>query len=204
MWRYRGKFQSLSHHLRHFNLEMTNDYVTLDPHNAREWAKEVWNFRVEIMRDLVTGKVKYTGPMGERLNKLVKRLHRRFADVQIIPEFLAKAVVRQLDKSSAVLTPKPWVTCCCPRTKKGCETAACRKSTGYNDGDIGPDYSAAGPTVCPGCPWALIGAENLAYYDDELSAMTADTDDEGTLFGELRAANIMSLSRFRDSIANPK
>jgi len=200
IWRYKGKFESLSHHLRHFNLEMTNDYVTLDPENAREWTREVWNFRVQIMRDLVTGETVYTGPMGERLNKLVKRLREKFSDVQIIPEVLAKAVIRQLDKSSVVLTPKPWVTCCCPRTAGGCAKAACRKKAGFEGGDIGPDFAAAGPTVCPGCPWALIGPENVGYFDDELQAIPSAMEDSPTIFGELQAANVVVLSQFRESL----
>lgn len=204
IWRYKGKFESLSHHLRHFNLEMTNDYVTLDPENAKEWTREVWNFRVEIMRDLVTGKTLYTGPMGERLNKLVKRLREKFSDVQIIPEFLAKAVIRQMDKTSVVLTPKPWVTCCCPRTASGCAKAACRKVAGFENGDVGPNYAAAGPTVCPGCPWALIGPENFGYFDDELQALAPGAEaggDAPTIFGELQAANIVTLSQFRETLS---
>ncbi|TBC84264.1 hypothetical protein [Rhizobium ruizarguesonis] len=203
MWRYKGKFESLSHHLRHFNLDMTNDYVTLDPENAKEWTREVWNFRVDIMRDLVSGRTTYTGPMGERLNKLVKRLREKFSDVQIIPEFLAKAVIRQMDKASVVLTPKPWVTCGCPRTANGCAKAACRKKAGFDVGALGPDFAAAGPTVCPGCPWALIGSENIAYYDEELRAIPPDHQgfEQGpTIFSELRAANVMVLSEFRDSL----
>ncbi|MCW1754818.1 hypothetical protein [Rhizobium acaciae] len=203
IWRYKGKFESLSHHLRHFNLEMTNDYVKLDPENAKEWTREVWNFRVEIVKDLVSGESTYTGPMGERLNKLVKRLREKFSDVQIIPEFLAQAVIRQMEKGSVVVTPKPWVTCCCPRTTSGCAKAACRKKAGFEDGSVGPDYAAAGPTVCPGCPWALIGPENVSYFDDELQALTPNlgTDDDGpTIFGELQAANIVTLSEFRETL----
>ncbi|NTG00858.1 hypothetical protein G6L33_11485 [Agrobacterium rhizogenes] len=204
IWRYKGKFESLSHHLRHFNLEMTNDYVTLDPENAREWSREVWNFRVEIIKDLVSGESVYTGPMGERLNNLVKRLRQKFSDVQIIPEFLAQAVIRQMEKGSVVVTPKPWVTCCCPRTAGGCAKAACRKKVGFEDGDVGPDYAAAGPTVCPGCPWALIGPENINYFDSELRALTPNLgveDDGPTIFGELQAANVVTLSEFRETIS---
>ncbi len=204
IWRYKGKFESLSHHLRHFNLEMTNDYVKLDPDNAKEWTREVWNFRIEIVKDLVSGRSVYSGPMGDRLNKLVKRLKAKFSDVQIIPEFLAQAVIRQMEKGSVVITPKPWVTCCCPRTTSGCAKAACRKKVGFETGDVGPDYSAAGPTVCPGCPWALIGPENISYFDNELDAIAPNpaTENDGpTIFGELQAANILTLSEFRECVA---
>jgi hypothetical protein len=68
---------------------------------------------------------------------------------------------------------------------------------------VGPDYAAAGPTVCPGCPWALIGPENVSYFDDELQALTPNlgADDDGpTIFGELQAANIVTLSEFRQTL----
>ncbi|EJC80252.1 hypothetical protein Rleg4DRAFT_1873 [Rhizobium leguminosarum bv. trifolii WSM2297] len=202
IWRYKGKFESLSHHLRHFSLETTNDYVMLDHDNARTWTKEIWNFRIEVVRDLVTGRTTYAGPMGDRLNKLAKRLRTKFSEVQIVPEVLAKTVIRQLDKMSVVLTPKAWVTCCCPRTENGCGKAACRKLAGFEPRSVGPDYASAGPTVCPGCPWALIGPENLSFVDEEIHYGTmAANDDAPTIFGELQAANVVALRSFRDGTA---
>lgn len=202
-YRYKGKLETLAHHLRHFNLQMTNDYVTLDPDNAKIWTQEVWNFQVEVARDLVTGRSTYSGPMGKRLNNLAARLRDKFSSsVVVVSEIIAKALIRQMKKNQLVLTPKLWVTCTCPRNRKGCEKAACRKSAGYDGNDIGPDFSAAGPTVCPECPWALIGTENLAYMDEQLEAMSANVSVEGgpTVFAELQAANVVALSGFKDGL----
>jgi hypothetical protein len=204
-YRYRGKIETLAHQLRHFNLEMTNDYVTLDPDNAKIWAKEVWNFQIEIAKDVVTGRSLYKGPMGERLTKLYNRLRDKFSSsILIVSERAAKVLLRQMKKNQMVLTPKPWATCTCPRNKAGCGKAACRKLAGFNDNDAGPDFAAAGPTVCPGCPWALIGPENFGYIDDQLEAMRVDAaslDHQPTIFAELQAANVLTLSQFKTDLA---
>jgi integrase len=202
-YRYRGKLETLAHHLRHFNLQMTNDYVTLDPENAKIWTQEVWNYQVEVVRDLVSGRSVYSGPMGRRLNKLVARLRDKYSSsVLVVSEIMGKALLRQMKKNQMVLTPKPWVTCTCPRSRRGCEKAACRKLAGFDINDLGPDFAAAGPTVCPECPWALIGPENLAHMDEQLEAMSVDTPSEhgGTIFAELLAANVIALGRFRDDL----
>ncbi|MGN6448992.1 MAG: hypothetical protein ACTHLK_10435 [Brucella intermedia] len=202
-YRYKGKLETLSHHLRHFNLQMTNDYVTLDPDNAKIWTQEVWRYQVEIARDLVSGRSVYSGPMGKRLNKLVARLRDKFSSsVLVVSENIAKSLVRQMKKNQLVLTPKLWVTCTCPRNRKGCEKAACRKLAGFDSNEIGPDFSAAGAAVCPECPWALIGLENLAYIDKQVESMPANAISVGgeTIFAELQAANIVAIDGFRNSL----
>lgn len=202
-YRYKGRLETLAHHLRHFNLQMTNDYVTLDPENAKIWTQEVWNYQVEVARDLVTGRSTYSGPMGTRLNKLAARLRHKFSSsVLVVSDIIGKALIRQMKKNQLVLTPKLWVTCTCPRNRKGWEKAACRKLAGGDSSDIGPDFSAAGPAVCPNCPWALIGSENLAYFDEQLEAMSVNASSGGgkTIFAELQAANVVALSGFRNDL----
>lgn len=198
-YRYRGKIETLAHHLRHFDSRMTNDYVTKDPEIAKVWDQEVWRYQVDIGRDIVSGRVTYSGAMGKRLTQLVERLRKKFIEkVQIVPEELGAVVVRKLRKGQFVLTPKLWVTCSCPRTRNACEKAACRKAAGYGPEDHGPDFSAAGPTVCPDCPFAMIGPENIVYMDEELgrakASAVAAAADGPTIFAELQAANVLKLT----------
>ncbi|OAP38431.1 hypothetical protein AU381_22965 [Sinorhizobium glycinis] len=198
-YRYKGKLSTLAHQLRHFDSQMTNDYVTLDPDNSKIWLQEVSNFQVDIARDIVTGRTTYTGPMGKRLNNLVKRL--RSLKVDVVSEVAGRALVRQLRKGQHILSPKSWVTCTCPNNKQGCIKAACRKVAGYDENDIGPDFSTAGPSVCPECPFAMIGPENLAYIDEQITLASAQVDaagGEATIFGELQAANLITITGFRE------
>lgn len=215
-YRYRGKIKTLAHHLRHFDSRMTNDYVTLDPDIHKLWDQEVWHHQIEIAREIVDGRVTYKGPMGKRLTTLVKRLREKFSSqVKVVSEAAGAAlvrhlqmsegaVVRQIRKNQLVLTPKLWVTCSCPRNRKGCEKAACRKAAGYNDNDVGPDFAAAGPTVCPECPFALIGPENIAYIEEQAQAMSASAQASAeygnSIFASLQAANVVKITGFLEDL----
>ncbi|MBA8835160.1 hypothetical protein [Rhizobium leguminosarum] len=203
-YRYKGKISTLAHQLRHFDSQMTNDYVTLDPENAKIWLQEVWNFQIEIARDIVSGRSVYKGPMGKRLNDLVNRLRSMFSNnVTVVSEAAGRALVRQLRKGQHVLSPKRWVTCTCPNNRKGCSKAACRKLAEYQETDIGPDFSNAGPSVCPDCPFAMIGPENIAYIDEQIALTAAQVNASGgefTIFGELQAANLISITGCRDKM----
>ncbi len=120
---------------------------------TREFGKRSLEFprRINQRRDHWQDHLRWS--YGSATEQVVKRLRARFSEVSIYPAVMAKAIIRQLDKSAVVITPKPWVSCCCPRNQDGCAKAACRKTSGFTPGDIGPDYSAAGPNVCPNCPW---------------------------------------------------
>lgn len=202
-YRYRGKIETLAHHLRHFDLNMTNDYVLLDPAVRSIWTKEVFNFRIGVARDIVSGRATYTGPMGDRLNRLVERLRSVFdTKIQVMSEKMARVVLRTMKKHHLVVEPKAWVTCTCPLSVSGCQKAACRKSAGFEPGETGPNFAAAGPSVCPNCPWALVGNENLAYFDREIEAEAAGyIVDEPTIFGELQAAKLLTMRSFRAKMA---
>jgi hypothetical protein len=204
-YRYRGQIETLAHHLRHFNLEITNDYVTLDPEVAQEWTREQFDFQVNIARDLVTGRTTYTGPMGDRLNRLVERVRRLYREnIAIYSETMAKIVVRTLKKQHLILTPKPWVTCTCPRSQAGCQKAACRKIAGFAERDVGPDFAAAGPAVCPNCPWALIDDDNINFIESELVAMKEGYQIENTpsIFAELQAANVLAIGTYQNRLGS--
>lgn len=203
IYRYKGKMEALAHHLRHYDLKTTNDYVTLDQDAARIWLREIWSFQAHIAKDLVEGRVTYSGPMGERLNKLVDRVRRKFLDsIVVTPERLAAAVVRAMRSNGLVLVPKPWVTCTCPRTRVGAARATCRKRSGAPPERIGPEFAAAGPSVCPDCPWALIGPENVSFIDAEIEQLEAAKSslELPTMFSALQEAEVIKLRRFREDL----
>jgi len=202
-YRYRGKIQTLAHHLRHFDLRMTADYVTLDAENEAIWTREHYRFQVNIAKELVEGRRTYTGAMGERLNKLVGRVRKAFeGSVTIVSEKMALVLMRTMKKQSVVIEPKAWVTCTCSRDRAGCVKAACRKVAGFGPNDVGPDFASAGPTVCPDCPFALFSEENLGFIEEELGAIEVGfaMDGQPSMFAELQAANVILLSAVRDRL----
>jgi hypothetical protein len=202
LYRYRGKKEAISHHLRHFNLDMANDYLALDPDVDRIWLREYRGFQNQIAREIAGGQTVYAGPMGDRLNKLAKRIREAMAKkVQVVSLEMARVLMRSMKKQHLVVRPKPWVTCTCPMSASGCSKAACRKARGGSPDEVGPDFAAAGPTVCPNCPWALISQDNIAYIDKELEAMNgAFKVNEPTIFGELFEAQVISLTQFSDTL----
>jgi integrase len=64
--RYEGaSLETLSHHLRHFNLEMTRRYVTQDKEVASLWLDIEWGYTGHVARSIVTGERAVGGAMGD-------------------------------------------------------------------------------------------------------------------------------------------
>jgi len=199
-YRYEGPIEVLSHHLRHFNLNLTRAYVTLDPEVAALWHQEEWGYQGHVARAIVAGERVYSGGMGKRLTKLARRLKDRFRRLlHVAPEEkAAEAVQTMMARKGLVLTPKRWVLCTCPGTADGAARAACRVGT-ENNRFSGPDFARAGPTVCPACPWAMHVSANDSVVKSEmlhLAAAVRSGNRSNTVFGEIEEANLIKLQRF--------
>jgi integrase len=204
LYRYQGSIEALSHHLRHFNLEMTRSYLTLDPELRSVWLSEEWGFKRRLATAIATGDVSYSGAMGERLKKLAKKVVQKFhGEITIVQEQVAELILRSIDRRHYVFTPKPWVTCTCPNTPTGSKRAMCRKLDEVIIESVGPNFANAGPTVCSNCPWALLNSTNRKRVDYEIERLNAVNDNPPTtLFGELQAANLVKLTAFRAKLSN--
>lgn len=199
-----GTIEALSHHLRHFSLEMTKRYVTQDPEVAALWTDVEWGYTGHVARSIVAGERSISGAAGERLKKVAKRLTDNFRrKLQVAtPERVGASLALIMQRQGMVLTPKPWVTCSCPRTRDAALTAACRRESKDEHEAFGPDFAQAGPSVCSACPHAIVeGARNSVVNDEvtHLEAVVASSDREGTLFGALEAARMVELSHVRDT-----
>lgn len=199
-YRYEGPIEVLSHHLRHFNLNLTRAYVALDPEVAALWHQEEWGYQGHVARAIVAADRAYSGPMGKRLSGIARRLKDRFRKaLNVAPEEKAAEAIRTIiARKGLVLTPKKWVLCTCPGTEEGGARAACR--TGAEAGSVsGPDFANAGPTVCPACPWSMRTAAN-EDASVEVAARLASAVEGAvradTVFGEIERANLVKLERF--------
>lgn len=204
-YRFEGaSIEALSHHLRHFSLEMTRRYVTQDPEAAALWTDVEWGYMGHVARSIVAGERSVSGSAGERLKKTAQRLIDLFrrklhvAPVDRVGASLALIMQRQ----GMVLTPKPWVTCSCPRTRDAAAHAACRRER-KNDADaIGPDFAHAGPSICASCPHAVTEGARQPFVDAEvrhLETATASSSRAGTLFGALEQARVVELQHARQT-----
>lgn len=199
-----GSIEVLSHHLRHFNLEMTRRYLTEDPEVAALWTDTEWGYMGHVAREIVYGERTITGAAGEQIKRTAKRLVDIFRrKLQIAkPDRVSASLAAIMQRRGMVLSPKPWVTCTCPRTKDASSKAACRRVDAADNDGIGPDFAQAGPTVCASCPHAMTEGERQPFVDAEvehLEATAASRPRAGTIFGELEAARVLDIIHVRDT-----
>lgn len=196
-YRYEGAtLEVLSHHLRHFNLEMTRVYVTRDPDVLALWLDAEWGYQGDLVRAIVMDERRVLGGAAARISKAARRIAgvlRRQLKI-ITPARIADAVQQLLRRRGVVLSAKPWVTCTCPATSKAAVSAQCRRGA-VDSNAVGPDFAAAGPDVCASCPWAYIDESRFPYFRGELSNLRLrdDQDEPGTIVAQLALARIARL-----------
>ena len=77
-WFYeKGHVAALSHHLRHYDLDMTRRYVT-DTEFGRLWKDVQMEWQAKFVRDVVYGTRSVGGKAGHRLNQLIDQFRKRF------------------------------------------------------------------------------------------------------------------------------
>lgn len=203
-----GSIEVLSHHLRHFSLEMTKHYITEDAEVAALWTDTEWDYMGHVARSIVSGERSISGSAGERLKKTAKRLidvFRRKLQVAT-PERVGASLTLIMQRQGMVLTPKPWVTCSCPRTKEAAAKAGCRRQRPSDASAVGPDFAYAGPSVCSSCPHAVIEGARKPFVDAEvqhLETAAASKARAGTIFGALEDARVVELRDARYEGARP-
>lgn len=199
-YRFEGAtIEALSHHLRHFSLEMTRRYVTQDPEVAAIWTDVEWGYTGDVARSIVAGERSVSGAAGERLKKIARRLVDMFRQKFLVasPERVGASLALIMNRKGMVLTPKPWVTCTCPRTRDAAVKAACRRGQTFDAKTIGPDFAQAGPSVCCSCSHAIMERTKRPFVDaavDQLKSYTASPERVSTLFGVLAKMKVAELS----------
>jgi len=197
-----ASIEVLSHHLRHFNLEMTRQYITRDAEVAALWRDVEWCYTGHMARSIVAGERSVSGVRGEKLKKAARRLIRIFRQKLRVTsvERLGASLTLIMQRQGLVLTPKPWVTCSCPRTLGAALKAACRRGAESVDDEVGPDFAHAGPSVCCDCPHAIIEGSRQSFIDSEvahLDAAVLSDSRSNTLFGDLENARVLELRKIR-------
>lgn len=202
-YRFEGAtIEALSHYLRHFSLEMTKRYVTKDPEVAAIWTDVEWGYTGHVARSIVAGERSVSGAAGERLKKTAQRLLDLFRQkLQVTsPERAGSSLALIMQRKGMVLTPKPWVTCSCPRTRDAAAVAACRRQTVASSNAVGPDFAHAGAAVCSSCTHAVTEGARLNFVDAELihlEAADASKPRDRTLFGLLEESRLIELRGIR-------
>ncbi|MGO8661533.1 hypothetical protein ACC805_12235 [Rhizobium ruizarguesonis] len=201
IYRWYGKKETVAHHLRQYDIESANDYLRLDPETSAIWLKEMENYKLFLAERIAANDDSVTGGMGKRLKKFALKVRRKLEqNLKVVPEAMVSAILRTMSHNHLVLTPKMWVTCTCPRTEDASRRAACRKFACHQPDDVGPDFAAAGPAVCPECPFALLMEENLQYLEVEIEELDSTARGASGIFAELAAANVVTMSTYRGAM----
>ena len=166
-WFYeKGHVAALSHHLRHYDLDMTRRYVT-DTEFGRLWKDVQDEWQAEFVRDVVYGTRIVGGKAGNRLNQLIEKLRRQFRkDAEIVRvDRVVNRILRLARKLGSPFKLHIWGTvCACPRKTSFAKLASCKGASA-----IGPDFGNATEELCGTCPFAIHTSE---YISSAKAALT--------------------------------
>lgn len=191
-WRFeKGDLAGLSHHLRHFDLEMTKRYVT-DVEFGKVWKVVDAEWQGEFIMGVIDGSRDVGGIAGERLKKEAKKLLRMFrktVDV-MAPERALERLQRLATRWGSEFRQHAWGTvCACPANTKFSELARCKGAE-----KSGPVYENAGELTCSTCPFAIHTERFVGETVKSLEARTATTSlGENTILHELANLQVLTL-----------
>ena len=196
-WRYEpGDVAALAHHLRHFDLEMTRQYVT-DDGFSRIWQDVAEERQRDVLASVVDGSRWVGGPAGEQLAARIEALRRRYRrDVQVVPEErIVEKLLRLAKKWGSACKMHVWGTICvCPQ--KGSPDQG-RHARCKGAEERGPVFSQATVATCARCPYAV----HTERFEPAARAALADQEalaaglPEGTLLKDFIAANCEDLKK---------
>ena len=154
-WRYeKGDVAALSHHLRHFDLEMTRRYVT-DTEFGRIWSDVEREYQGDFLRSVIAETRTIGGAAGRRITAKIERFKVQLRkDVQVVArERIAQMLLRLAKRWGTSCKMHVWGTICvCPErgTRKAARYAKCRGAE-----ESGPVFSQASEETCATCPFAI-------------------------------------------------
>ena len=196
-WRYEpGDVAALAHHLRHFDLEMTRQYV-IDDGFSRIWQDVAEERQRDVLASVVDGSRWIGGPAGEQLKARIERLKRRYRrDVQVVAsERIIEKLLRLATKWGSACKLHVWGTICvCPQ--KGSPDQG-RHAHCKGPQERGPVFSQATVATCARCPYA-VHTERFASAARTALANQEDLDaglSEGTLLKNFVSSSCEDLKR---------
>lgn len=169
VWRYDcGDLGALSHHLRHFNMEMTRRYVT-DAEMGRMVYEEGRTYTVDKMLAIAHGDSKAGGAMGTRLQRQIERL-RKSVDI-VSDRDLKRKVERLVDTRGLILRGTPWGYCGSRNTEPARRRANCQKPEWKGKSltvDGFPNVAGSTETRCTECIHNMVDQVRRPHWNDEI------------------------------------
>lgn len=194
-WRYeKGDLAALSHHLRHFDLEMTKRYV-MDQEMGKIWKEVEAEWQGDFLRGVIDGSRSVGGNAGARLKKEASKLmahFRKSVDV-VAPQRVLQKLQRLAKRWGSEFKQHVWGTiCACPQNTSFSEFAKCKGSE-----KTGPVFKNASESLCVACPFAIHTERfsGAVAKDLESRKATACCSGSDTLLAELANIQIVSLEK---------
>ena len=172
MYRYNygehGKFEALSWHLRHLNMEMTKRYIE-EIHNTDMLKAHSKHIVVDLMSQVLREERKAAGPGGEAMKaQLNEMVHEVIKNSEILsgkenPVIAKKIAERVMQKLDIEMIPFMWGYCYAHKDiENGKFHGKCIK-----DGVEAtlPDTSRATPKRCFGCKHLYVDEHFRAYWE---------------------------------------
>jgi len=208
-WRYEyGDLSALSQHLRHFNTEMTQIYVT-ESETGAIFKHAGLEFTTTILAEAAQGKRNVSGPFGERFKEKISRLvqqYRRRTKI-VTPNLINETVEKYVEKSSRRLKGFRWGYCACGTAPQQLSAARCLQGSAQSNTAVEPDLSKSSPTICGDCPHHLTGEVFKDFWKQELEMheQAAQDPKNGALLREASRQRAATLKRQYDrSFVNSK
>ena len=154
-WRYeKGDVAALSHHLRHFDLEMTRRYVT-ENQFEKIWTDVEDEWRSDVLRGVIEGTRTISGAAGDRISEKIDKLRQQFRkNVDVVAkQRIVDRLLRLARRHDAPCKIHVWGTICvCPQrnTERFARHAKCKGAY-----ETGPVFSQATEQTCARCPFAV-------------------------------------------------
>tara|TARA_Y100001936_G_C16072853_1_gene671940 strand:- start:1012 stop:2868 length:1857 start_codon:yes stop_codon:yes gene_type:complete len=185
---------ALSHHLRHFNIEMTKRYIT-DEKFLKEMRDIGETWTASFLRDAVNGKRKVGGKSGDKIKRKFEDWSKHFnKKVDVYErERIVEKMVRYMRRVGAEFKQQVWGTICtCPKKTGLAKLAGCANKDGK------PDISKGSIEKCGGCPFSIYTDRFPDAVADEIKTRkkSVNSAPQDSVLAEVQTLKIVSLQGF--------
>lgn len=191
-YRFEGAYiGALSHHLRHFNIEMTKRYIT-DEKFMKEMKEIGEGWTASFLRRVASGKATIGGKSGDKIKRKLSDWLTHFrGKVDVVErERVVEKLMRYMKRVGAEFTQQVWGTICvCPKKTTLRKHSNCANDKGE------PNIEKGSVETCGGCPFAAYTDRFSDAISDDIKARekTKSFCEKGSVLDEITGVQIVSL-----------
>jgi integrase len=191
-YRFEGAYiGALSYHLRHFNIDMTKQYIT-DEKFMKEMKEIGEGWTASFLRRVISGKAKIGGKSGDKIKRKLSNWLKHFrGKVDVVErERVVEKLTRYMKRVGTDFTQQVWGTICtCPKKTSLRKHANCANDEGE------PNIAKGSVETCGGCPFAAYTDRFGEAISGDIAAMqkTKSFCEQGSVLDEITGVKIIAL-----------